>query len=100
TPSYMAPEQIRGEDLSPQADLYAIGCLLFEMLCRRPVFGTGPTSFHHHLTSRPADPTRYRSDVPDELALLVLRCLAKNPAERPRSAAEIERELTKIRAQL
>ena len=96
TPSYMAPEQIRGEAVSPSADIYSFGCVLFELLCRESVFGTGPPSFHHHLSSVPRDPRRLRSDVPDPLADLILSCLAKDPDERPRSASTLGRELAAI----
>ncbi|MEM6793708.1 MAG: serine/threonine-protein kinase [Acidobacteriota bacterium] len=93
TPSYMSPEQIRGEPLSLRTDLYSLGCVMWEMLCHEPVFGTGPPSFHHHLASTPEDPRNRRSDVPGSLAELVLECLAKSPADRPQSAAEIGRRL-------
>ncbi len=96
TPSYMAPEQIRGEGVSPQADIYSFGCVLFELLCRESVFGTGPPSFHHHLASVPRDPRGLRPEVPDPLADLILSCLAKDPSERPRSAADLGRELAAI----
>ena len=94
TPSYMSPEQIRGEALSPQTDIYAFGCVMWEMLCRRPVFGTGATSFHHHLTSSPSDPRTERADIPPPLAQLILQCLSKDPNERPPSAASIAQRLT------
>jgi serine/threonine protein kinase len=100
TPSYMAPEQIRGEALSPRADLYAFGCLLFEMLCQKPVFGTGPSSLHRHLSIPPDDPRQHRAEVPEALAVLVTHCLAKDPAERPASAAEIGRRLATIQKEL
>ena len=96
TPSYMAPEQIRGEALSLSVDLYALGCVLFEMLCQQPVFGTGPPSFHHHLSSAPSDPRTLREDVPEALADLLLHCLQKDPAERPESAEAIGRRLAAI----
>ena len=96
TPSYMAPEQIRGEGVSPLADIYSFGCVLFELLCRESVFGTGPPSFHHHLTSVPRDPRGLRPEVPDPLADLILSCLAKDTSERPRSASELGRELAAI----
>ncbi|MEM8933000.1 MAG: protein kinase [Acidobacteriota bacterium] len=96
TPSYMAPEQIRGEALSPSIDLYALGCVLFEMLCQQPVFGTGPPSFHHHLSSPPSDPRTLREEVPEALADLLLHCLQKDPAQRPESAEAIGRRLAEI----
>lgn len=93
TPSYMAPEQIRGEDLSPAVDIYSFGCVLFELLCRESVFGTGPPSFHHHLVTPPRDPRDLRPDVPEPMALLILNCLNKDPAARPASIHKVGRAL-------
>ncbi|MEM1183054.1 MAG: serine/threonine-protein kinase, partial [Acidobacteriota bacterium] len=96
TPSYMSPEQIRGEPVSPSTDLYAFGCVLWEMLCRQPVFGTGAPSFHHHLSSSPRDPREVRADIPEPLAALVLQCLAKSSGERPSSAVELAQRLAEM----
>ena len=96
TPSYMAPEQIRGEELSPAVDIYSFGCVLFELLCRESVFGAGPPSFHHHLSTPPRNPRQLRPDVPDPLANLVLQCLSKAPAERPASIAIVGQTLKSI----
>ncbi|MEM8995584.1 MAG: serine/threonine-protein kinase [Acidobacteriota bacterium] len=93
TPSYMSPEQIRGEAVSPSTDIYAFGCVMWEMLCRRPVFGTGAPSFHHHLTSSPRDPREVRPDIPEALSALILECLSKKSEERPTSAVELGRRL-------
>ena len=96
TPSYMAPEQIRGEPVSPLADIYSFGCVLFELLCKESVFGTGPPSFHHHLTTPPRDPRELRAEVPAALAGLILSCLAKEPSDRPQSAAELGKTMAAI----
>nr|WP_307874163.1 protein kinase [Frankia sp. AgB1.8] len=88
TPRYMAPEQIEGTRLGPGTDLYALGVVLYEMLCGRPVFGRGltvPSLLHHHL-SVPPDPM---PEVPAPLAAVVLAALAKNPADRPASAHDL-----------
>jgi tetratricopeptide (TPR) repeat protein len=98
TPSYMSPEQIRGEAVGPPSDIYALGCLLFEMLCRRSVFGSGPRSLHQHLNAQPDDPRNLRPETPPALAELILRCLAKEPDQRPPAAAEIGRLLAAIAA--
>ncbi|MEM9558630.1 MAG: serine/threonine-protein kinase [Acidobacteriota bacterium] len=97
TPSYMAPEQIRGQPVDPRTDLYAFGCVLYEMLCRRSVFGSGPPSFHGHLTSPPPDPRRLRAGVPEPLVTLILECLEKDPDLRPASAAELAARLDALR---
>lgn len=95
TPYYMAPEQIRGDAIDGRADLYALGCLLFEMLCNRLPFGDG-SSIYHHLNTAPEDPAKLRRDVPPILARLILSCLAKDPQERPASAATVGKVLTDL----
>ncbi|WP_283215126.1 serine/threonine-protein kinase [Pseudofrankia sp. DC12] len=88
TPRYMAPEQIEGTRLGPGTDLYALGVVLYELLCGRPVFRRGltvPALLHHHL-SVPPDPM---PEVPAPLAAVVLAALAKNPANRPASAHDL-----------
>ena len=100
TPSYMSPEQIRGEPVDPRTDLYAFGCVLFELLCRRPLFGGGARSLHQHLNEKPDDPRHLRQETPPALAELILRCLAKEASQRPQSAAEVGRALQTIAAAL
>jgi len=100
TPSYMSPEQIRGEPVDPRTDIYAFGCVLFELLCRRALFAGGARSIHQHLNDQPEDPRNLRKETPPALAELILRCLAKNASERPQSAQEINRALQQIAAEL
>ncbi|MEL7060011.1 MAG: serine/threonine-protein kinase [Acidobacteriota bacterium] len=94
TPSYMAPEQILGEGVDPRTDLYAFGCVLFEMLCRRPVFASGPPGLYHHLHSPPPDPRDLRPEIPDEISALILDCLKKEAAQRPESIRDIQAQLS------
>jgi serine/threonine-protein kinase len=89
TPAYMAPEQAAADpQVDHRADLYAMGIVGYEMLTGRPPF-TGTTAqqvLAAQLTT-PAEPvTKYRATIPAPLAELVMRCLAKHPADRPRSA--------------
>ncbi len=88
TPFYMAPEQIRGEPVSPRTDLYSLGCVLFELVTGRGPFG-GKSSIHHHLNSQPDDPRTLSGDVPEALAAVILQCLQKDPEKRPQSASEV-----------
>ena len=95
TPFYMAPEQIRGEPVSPHTDLYALGCVLFELVTGRGPFG-GDSSIHHHLNSRPDDPRAIRGDVSEGLAVVILQCLHKDAGQRPQSAQEVDRALSSL----
>ncbi len=95
TPYYMAPEQIRGLPVSPQTDLYSFGCVLYEMICRRPPFRGDGSAIYHHINTAPEDPRVTREDLPENVALLILQCLEKEPADRPASAKIIAEALSK-----
>lgn len=89
---YMAPEQIAGEAaLTGAVDLYALGCLVFEMLVGRPPFdGQSIVQvFEAHLYNDPTPLVSLVRDCPQDLSELVLMLLAKRPEERPASAAEV-----------
>ena len=89
TASYVSPEQVRGEPATPASDWYSFGCVLHELLTGTPPF-TGPTVdavMRQHLDVPPPPVTR--TDVPPELSNLVTHLLAKNPADRPSSAADV-----------
>jgi predicted Ser/Thr protein kinase len=94
TPAYMAPEQARGQ-AGPESDLFALGCVLYEMTTGRRPF-TGP-DFLAVLSSvaldDPDDPVTLCPDLPPSLAALIRSLLAKKLAERPRSAAEVAHRL-------
>jgi serine/threonine-protein kinase len=91
TPTYMSPEQARGDTLDPRTDLYSAGVVLFELLAGHPPFaGEGPaTVLAKHLSAPPPSLPR----VPGVLEKLVQRALAKDPAARPQSAEEFLLEL-------
>lgn len=82
--AYMAPEQLRSELVDARADLYSLGCILFELLTGRPPFiGTAPRHFMNgHLYQAPPRPSFVRPGLPPELDDLLANLLAKNPAER------------------
>ena len=99
TPEYLAPEQARGERLDGAADQYALGCVMYEMLTGRiPFEGPNPDIIIKHLTTMPTPPSRLRSDLPLGRALdaVVMRMLAKNPADRYADAYHLADELREL----
>jgi serine/threonine protein kinase len=101
TPNYMSPEQCRGAgQIDHRSDLYAIGCILFELLCGRvPFVGEGSGDIiGAHLLTPPPQPSSLMPAIPAELEALVLRLLAKKPAERPESASALAAELQRLAA--
>ena len=92
TPAYMSPEQCRGSsECDHRTDLYALGCILFELLTGQPPYGNGLSSgelLAAHLQSPVPDVTRFAT-IPSEIARLVTRLLAKRPDDRPRNALEV-----------
>jgi serine/threonine protein kinase len=96
---YMPPEQISGDaKLTGATDLYALGCILFEMLVGRPPFNgnTVIEIFEAHLYNEPERPIALVRDCPQDLSELVLMLLAKEPERRPASAAETQSALEDI----
>ncbi len=96
TPAYMAPEQAAADPATDhRADLYAFGCMAFELLAGRPPF-TGKTPqklLAAQMSDTPQPITELRPDAPPELAQIVMQCLAKDAADRPQSAADLVRVL-------
>lgn len=92
TPSYMAPEQLLGDSHDERTDIYALGCVAFELLTgQRPFLGRTIHLVTAHLALTPPRPTELRPEamIPLELEALVLSCLAKQPSERPQSAKHL-----------
>jgi len=88
TPEYMAPEQASGGAVDGRADLYSLGCIAYEMLTRRQIFGGGtqPEILLRQI-SEPAPPLRtFAPELPPALEAAVMRALEKDPARRPQSA--------------
>ncbi len=93
TLDYVAPEQIRGERVDARADVYALGGVLFFMLCGRVPFERDDdhAKLWAHLADAPPRPSGFRPELPSELDAVVLRALAKDPAERYPSAGDVGR---------
>jgi serine/threonine protein kinase len=96
TPQYMAPEQAMAEtNIDHRVDLYALGIMGYEMLTGRPVFEatTAAGILSAHVLEQPKDVREWRANVPSLLAETLLKCLAKNPADRWQSADELLAQL-------
>lgn len=99
TPTYMAPEQWGDSSLIDwRADAYSLGCVMFEMLCGNPPFMASniAEAFVKHATGVPPTPSTVVAGVPPELDALILRLLAKEPAERCVSMGQVTRELAEL----
>ncbi|MEM7248082.1 MAG: sigma 54-interacting transcriptional regulator [Acidobacteriota bacterium] len=102
TLAYMSPEQARGGPVDERSDVHGLGCLLHEVASgRRPFRGADlPTVLEQVLYQAPDDPREANPELEPALAELTRRCLAKEPSERPSSAAEVDAELVAIAARL
>jgi serine/threonine-protein kinase len=92
TPAYMSPEQAAGDpDTDHRADIYAFGCVAYEMLAGRPPFAYKQPHqlFAAHMKEPPPPLKAKRADCPPELAQLVMKCLEKEPDNRPQSARDL-----------
>ena len=91
TPQFAAPEQLRGEPLDVRSDIYAVGATLYYLLTERPPLDAPDLRelVSKVVSENPASPRVLRRDIPRGLAAVVLRCLAKAPAGRPQSYAEL-----------
>jgi serine/threonine protein kinase len=100
TPAYMAPEQARGEEIGPPADVFALGVILYEMLTARRPFAGKTTGQILASVERdtPVTPSSLNPNVPAVLDRIVTRCLAKDPAERYEDAAALLRDLKDLEA--
>ncbi len=98
TLSYMAPEQVEGKDIGPAADLWSLGVVLYEMLTGTPPFqGADQRQIVSAILARdPVPPTVVRPEVPPPLEALVLDLVTRDPARRPRSAADVRRRLAAL----
>jgi uncharacterized RDD family membrane protein YckC len=95
TPSFAAPEQLRGQALDVRADIYAVGATVYYLLTGKAPFdaATLDTLVRKVTSEDPPSPRALRRDIPDGLARLILRCLSRDPAERPASYAALAEAL-------
>jgi eukaryotic-like serine/threonine-protein kinase len=99
TPAYMAPEQAAGDPATDRrADIYAFGCMAYELLAGQPPFAGLPPHklLVAHMSEAPKPVAELRPDCPPALASLVMQCLAKEPDARPAGAAELLHRLDAV----
>jgi serine/threonine-protein kinase len=98
TPQYMAPEQLFGEPVDGRADLYATGAVLFECVTGRPVFEAPSlvALLRRHLDDAAPDPRQLNGDIPESLARVILRALARKPQDRWPTASQFLHALEQV----
>jgi serine/threonine protein kinase len=100
TPSYLSPEQAQGATADARSDLYALGAMLYEWVAGEPPFVARDAMavIAQHVHAQPTPPGERRPGLPAALDTLILRLLAKDPAARPGSAAEVRDALASLLA--
>ncbi|MEV0058321.1 Stk1 family PASTA domain-containing Ser/Thr kinase [Nocardia sp. NPDC050718] len=98
TAQYLSPEQARGETVDARSDVYSVGCVLFEILTGQPPFtGDSPVAVaYQHVKEDPPLPSSVNPGVPRELDSVILKAMAKNPANRYQTAAEMRADLIRV----
>jgi serine/threonine protein kinase len=100
TAQYLSPEQARGEHVDGRSDVYSTGCVLYELLTGVPPF-QGDSAFavaYQHVREDPLPPSQIEPELPSSLDAVVLKAMAKNPANRYQSAAEFQADVERAAA--
>ena len=95
TAAYLSPEQARGEHVDARSDLYSTGCLLYELVTGTPPFvGDSPVAVaYQHVREDPVPPSQYDATMSSDVDAVVLKAMAKNPANRYQTADEMREDL-------
>ncbi len=98
TAQYLSPEQARGERVDARSDLYSTGCLLYELLTGRPPFsGDSPVAIaYQHVRENPIPPSQVDPEIPRWADAIVLKAMAKAPADRYQNAAEMRADIQRV----
>lgn len=98
TAQYLSPEQARGETVDNRADIYATGCLLYELLVGRPPFiGDSPVSVaYQHVREIPAPPSSLDSEITQQMDAITLKALAKERADRYQTAKQMRDDIDRL----
>lgn len=99
TAAYFSPEQARGDNVDPRSDIYSLGCVLYELVVGRPPFaGDSPVAIaYKHVHETVVPPRQHSAAIPPALEAIMLKCLAKNPANRYPSAEDLRADLRRFR---
>jgi len=100
TAHYLSPEQARGEHVDARSDVYSTGCMLYELLTGGPPFAgdTAVAVAYQHVREDPVPPSRLESDVTASVDAIVLKAMAKNPANRYQTAADMRADIERALA--
>jgi beta-lactam-binding protein with PASTA domain len=98
TPQYLSPEQANGDSVDARSDVYALGCVLYELLTGEPPFvGDSPVAVaYQHVRKEPVRPSQRHEGISPDLDAVVLKALTKNPENRYQSAADMRTDLIRV----
>jgi serine/threonine protein kinase/Tfp pilus assembly protein PilF len=102
TPHYMSPEQAEGKEADVRSDIYALGCILYEMTTGKPPFkaDTSVAMIHKHMTETPKPPSQFNPQIPKALEEIILKCLQKKPEKRYQKVDDIIKAIDDVKPDL